>query len=87
MPASAISLLTFALLATAAVNGEETRMILTGYYDSECLNPLPQSSKPNPQICPVDTCCTRGDGTTSLKLISCGMFSRVFVAPFVALYN
>jgi len=76
MPVSAINLLIFALLAAAAVSGEETRMILTGYYDSECLNPLPQTSKPNPQICPVDTCCTRSDGTTSLKLISCGMFLR-----------
>jgi hypothetical protein len=72
------SLLALALLFSAIVvsfSQEQTRMILTGFYDSECLNPLPQTSHPNPQICAVGQCCSRSDGTTSLKLISCGALS------------
>ena len=75
MPAPAYSAFAVVLLASAFVvcfSQEQTRMILSGYYDSECLNPLPQTSHPNPQICAVGQCCSRSDGTTSLKLISCG---------------
>ncbi len=75
MPALSHSLFALALLFSgivASFSQEQTRMILTGYYDSECLNPLPQTSHPNPQICAVGQCCSRSDGTTSLKLISCG---------------
>ncbi len=84
MPASAKGLVALTLLAAAvavfaADSADVAQMILTGYYDSECLNPLPQTSHPNPQKCSAGECCSRSDGTTSIKLVSCGLHINAVV--------
>jgi len=86
MPSSAANIvMALALLAAAAAvcsaadSADVAQMILTGYYDSECLNPLPQTSHPNPQKCSLGECCSRSDGTTSIKLVSCGLHVNAVV--------